>query len=113
MVPEVHTGRVNRGVPVSPLDADLDRGGGGGHWGTPRDMHQALAHHHQSPGIRGHCPGRGRGRPGIRVCHGLEPPSGARVALGGWEAELHLPLDHVVHRDPKSRRVRGRDGISL
>ena len=76
-------------------------------------MHRALAHQHQGPGLRGKCPGRGRGRLGIRICHGLEPPPGARVVLGGWEAELHLPLDHVVYRDPKSRRLRGRDGISL
>ena len=26
---------------------------------------------------------------------------------------MHPPLDHVIHRDPKSRRVRSRDGISL
>ena len=76
-------------------------------------MYRALAHQHQGPGIRGDCPRRGRGTPDMRICIGLEPPPGARAALGGGEAELHPPLDHVIHRDLKSRRVRGRDGISL
>ena len=113
MIPEVHACRVDRGVPVPTIDADLEWGGGGGRRGAPWDMYRALAHQHQGPGIRGGCPGRRRGRPGIRICHGLEPPPGARAALEGGEAELHPPLDHVVDRDPKSRRVRGRDGISL
>ena len=114
MIPEVHARRVDRGVPVPTLDANLDRGGGGrGRRGAPWDMHRALSRQHQGPGIRGDRPRQGRGRPGIRIRHGLESPPGARAALGGGEAELHLPLDHVIHRDPKSRRVRGRDGIPL
>ena len=112
VVPEVHTRRVDWGVPVPALDADLDRGGSGGRR-APGDMYRALAHQHQGSGVRGDRPGRGWGRPGIRICHGLEPPPWARAALGGGEAELHPPLDHVINRDPKSRRVRGRDGISL
>ena len=36
MVPEVHARRVDWGVPVPALDADLDRGGGGAVAGVPR-----------------------------------------------------------------------------
>ena len=71
------------------------------------DVRWALAYQHQSPSVRGHRPGRGWGRAGIRICHGLETPAGAGAPSAGREAELHLPLDHVTHRDPKSRRVRG------
>ena len=59
MIPEVHARRVDRGVPVSTLDADLDRRGGGRR-GAPGDMYRALAYQHQGPGIRGDRPGRGR-----------------------------------------------------
>ena len=104
---------VSTGVYRSPRLTQIWNGGGGGGRRAPGDMYRALAYQHQGPGIRGDRPGRGWGRPGIRICHGLEPPPRGRAALGGGEAELHPPLDHVIHRDPKSRRVRSRDGISL
>ena len=97
----------------SPRLTQICTGGGEGALSYPVGHAPGIGTPPPSPCIRGHRPGRGRGRPGIYICHGLDPPPGARVALGGWEAELHLPLDHVVHRDPKSRRVGGRDGISL
>ena len=112
MVPEVNAGPVQRGIPVPPLDADLQRG-----WGVQRgsswNVRWALPYEHKSPSVRGHRPGRVWGTLGIQICIGLEPSAGGAAPGGGREAELHLPLDHVIHRDPKSRRVWCRDGISL
>ena len=114
MVPNVQACRVDRGVPVSPLDADVDRGGGGGGGASGAPRGTSTWHWHTSTRARvsGEPPGAGAG-PGMNICHGLEPPSTARAALGGGEAELNPSPDNVIYRDPKSRRVRGRDGFSL
>ena len=88
-------------------------GGGGGAPGHPAGHAPGTGRPTPGPGYPGELPGAGAGQ----TTHTHTPWPGATVrgacCPGGWEAELQLPLDHVVHRDPKSRRVRGRDGISL
>ena len=98
VVLHVEPGRIHRLIPVTPLDADLQRGGGGleGCQCAAQEANQALG-----LAVWRHRPEQGWGRQAIRIRLSLEPPPWAGTPVRGREPELYLPLDHVVHRDPQ------------